>query len=76
MDKLKTIFHDVLGIDEDRVTDELSYHECESWDSLKHLQLVAAIEREYDIDLDTEDIIAMEDVGKIKVIIVRCRDEE
>ena len=71
MKKIRRIFHEILGIEEERVTDSLSYQSCEKWDSIRHLKLVAAFEKEFGIELETDDIVAMENVGKIKEILRR-----
>lgn len=36
---------------------ELKYQEVESWDSVGHMGLVAALEEAFDIMMDTDDII-------------------
>lgn len=76
MEKIKEIFYNVLGIDKKLVNDNLSYQEYEKWDSLKHLQLVSAMEKKFDIELDTDDIIAMENVGKIREILKKYGVQE
>ena len=69
MENIKEIFHAVLGVDKDLVNDSLSYQGYEKWDSLRHLQLVAAMEKRFKIELAIDDIIAMENVGKIREIL-------
>ncbi len=66
---IKKIFCDILGIPEEKVTDRLTYNSCEQWDSLKHLQLVSRIEKVFNIEIEMDDIIAMENYGKAKEII-------
>jgi acyl carrier protein len=67
--KIKQIFCKVIGIDESKVTDDTSYNDCEMWDSLNHLKMVAELEEEFKTEFDTDDIIAMETLGKIKEIV-------
>ena len=66
---IKNIFCEVLGIPAEEVTDTLAYNSCVQWDSLKHLQLVAMFEEKFDIEIDMDDIIAMENYGKVKEIL-------
>ncbi len=68
-DKIKKIFCEVLGIPTVEVTDMLAYNSCVQWDSLKHLQLVAMLEETFGIEIDMDDIIAMENYGKVKEIL-------
>ena len=46
--------HDIDDIDDNTSPDTL-----ESWDSLKHMNLIIALEEEFLVDLSDEDIIEM-----------------
>jgi acyl carrier protein len=70
-EKLKKVFADSLGIDKDLVTDALKYNLIPEWDSVAHMSLVAAIEDEFDIMLDTDDIIDMSSFKKAKEILAK-----
>lgn len=67
--KLKDIFCEVLGLPVREITDTLAYNTCAQWDSLKHLQMVAVLEETFDIEFEMDDIIAMENYGKVKEIL-------
>ena len=69
--RLVEIFSVVLGLDGKEINNQLSYHESDKWDSLKHLELVAAMEEAFDIEIEMDDIIAMESFGKIREILGR-----
>lgn len=68
-DTIKNIFCEVLGLPAQNITDTLAYNSCEQWDSLKHLQIVAMFEESFGIEIDMDDIIAMETYGKVKEIL-------
>jgi acyl carrier protein len=70
---IKNIFCEVMGIPAESVTDDLAYNSCEQWDSLKHLQMVAMFEESFDIEIEMDDIIAMETFGKVKEILKKYR---
>ncbi|KFZ36544.1 acyl carrier protein [Shewanella mangrovi] len=72
--KLKTIFATALGIDEAAISDELTYGSIPEWDSTAHMMLVAEIESQYDIMLDTDDIIDMSSPAKAQTIIAKYQD--
>lgn len=59
-DRLKKVFADALGIDPE-TTDwsSLAYRKIPQWDSVAHMNLVAEIEDEFDIMLETDEVIAM-----------------
>ncbi|MEJ9151447.1 acyl carrier protein [Bacillus smithii] len=67
--KLKSIFSEVLGIDKESVTDELTYNSIPEWDSVAHMALVAEIDDQFDIMLDTEDVLDMSSFAKAKEIL-------
>lgn len=71
MTRLVQIFADTLMIDKDRVTDELTYNSIPEWDSVAHMVLVAEIEGNYDIMLDTDDIIAMSTPAMARQILAK-----
>ena len=59
IEKLKKTFSDSLGIDKATVVPELVYNSIDQWDSIAHMSLIALIEEEFDIMLDTDEIIDM-----------------
>ena len=63
------LFSSALGINPERVVDDLQYNSIDEWDSVAHMGLVAALEREFDIMLDTDDILDMSSVGKAREIL-------
>jgi acyl carrier protein len=66
--KLKLVFSEGLGMEITLVTDDLQYGSS-GWDSVGHMALVAAIERTFDIMLETEDVIGMSNFVKAKEIV-------
>ncbi|WP_454743734.1 acyl carrier protein [Cupriavidus necator] len=73
IDKLRRAFADVLGIQEERVTNELTYNIIPEWDSVAHMALVAKIENLFEIMMDTDDIVDMSSVAKAKEILAKYR---
>jgi acyl carrier protein len=69
--KLKSIFAESLGINDNMIIDTLCYAEIPQWDSVAHMALVAAIEEGFDIMLDTEDVIDMSSFEKAKKIVAK-----
>ena len=50
-ENLESLLADVLQIPIATVTDELSMKDLEAWDSLKHMELIATLENQLDIQL-------------------------
>ena len=67
--RLVDVFAESLNIEKDEVKDSLEYNSIEEWDSVAHMALVAALEIEFDVMLDTEDIIGMSSVKVAKEIL-------
>ena len=76
MDKIKKVFCDVLGVSESEISDETAYDSFEPWDSLKHLELVSKLEEELGIEIEMNDIIAMENFRKVKEIVQKYLDKK
>lgn len=67
--KMKKVFARVLNIPVTEVGDGISYNSLKTWDSLKHLELIGELETEFGINIETDDIIAMENFKVAKAII-------
>jgi|TARA_B110000027_G_C16032156_1_gene261356 acyl carrier protein len=57
LEKYREIFKTSLNISDEKANDKLKYNEIEEWDSIGHMSLVSALEEEYKITLETDDII-------------------
>lgn len=70
-EKLQQVFASALGIELAVVTDELSYNSIPQWDSTAHMILIAELENQFNLMLDTDDIIDMSSVAKSREILSR-----
>lgn len=68
---LRDVFSQALGIDAARVVDGLEFNSIPEWDSTAHMALVAALEENYDIMLETEDILDMSSVARAREILAK-----
>lgn len=62
--KIKEIVADKLSISEDQVTEEASFIDDLGADSLDTVELVMALEDEFDLDIPDEDAEKLTTVGK------------
>lgn len=67
--RLKKVFSDSLGVDMKIIKDTLEYNTISEWDSVGHMSLIAAIEEEFDIMIETDDIIDMSSFKIAKDIV-------
>ena len=56
-DRIKKVMSDVLNIDVSLINNESSPDNIENWDSLKHMNLIVALEEEFEIEFDDEEIV-------------------
>jgi acyl carrier protein len=68
-DKIINIMAAVFEISVDQINDESSPDTVESWDSLKQMILVTALEEEFEIELSDDEIAEMMSMKLIKIII-------
>ncbi|MGC4808095.1 acyl carrier protein [Micromonospora sp. DT233] len=69
-DRLRTVFVEALELPEGTDVENLNYRDIDQWDSLGHMTLVAAIEDEFEVQLDTEQVI---DMSSFKVALDTLR---
>lgn len=62
-EKVADIASDVLGINADEITEETTFDDLDA-DSLDRLQLVTAMEDEFDIEIDDEKLEAINSVAE------------
>ncbi len=67
--RLLRCFCDALGLPHEQIIDTLSYNAVKEWDSVAHMSLVAALEGEFDVMLDTDEIISMSTVATARDIL-------
>lgn len=64
-ERLNTIFQDVFDDDEIEITEETTANDIEEWDSLNHITLMVAIEKEFDVTLKADEIGRLSGVGEL-----------
>jgi len=57
--KIKKVIAEVLETNESLIDENASPETIERWDSLKHMNLIVALEEEFGIEFDDDDIIEM-----------------
>ena len=64
-DKIKNIICDILNIKKSALSENSGIETIKQWDSLKHMQIITAIEEEYKIQFSEEDLIKSNNLKKI-----------
>ena len=63
LDRVKRVVAETLRVDRDRVTDDARFVEDLGAESIQSIELVAAFEEEFDIDMDEEAALQVKNVG-------------
>lgn len=71
IEKYDQAFIETIDVSADQLNAELLYQSVSAWDSVGHMQLVAALEDAFDIMLDTDDIIDLSSYDKGKEILAK-----
>ena len=69
-DGVQDIFRDIFDEDDMVIEDKTSSDDIEDWDSLNHINLVSAIEKEFRIRFALGELMALKDVGAMIDLMV------
>lgn len=70
-DKIKNIMSAVFDIDKDIIGDDASTTNLENWDSINHMNLVLAMEEEFNVVFDDEEIVKITSLKSIEDTLAR-----
>lgn len=68
---LNEVFRDVFDDETITVNDDTTADDIEDWDSLEHINLMAAVESEFGIKFSMGQIMTMKNVGEMADIILQ-----
>ncbi len=72
--RIKKVMSNVFNINVDSINNESSPDNIENWDSLKHMNLIVALEEEFGIEFDDNDIENLLNFQLINLTIKECID--
>ena len=62
-----------FGIDAALLDDDSSPEQIQEWDSIGHLNLVLGLEQSFGVSFNTDDMVAMQSIRKIKSVLAQCQ---
>lgn len=68
---VQDIFRDILDDEEIVLEDTTTADDVEGWDSLTHIQLIVAIEKQFKIKFTSKEILSWRNVGEMLDSITR-----
>ena len=69
MEKIRSLFRESFDLDGECGVDDLVYRGIPAWDSVGHMRLVAALETEFDIMLETDEVLGLDSFTKAVEIL-------
>ena len=67
--RLNEVFRDVFGDSSLSVNENTTSADIEDWDSLEHINLIAAVENEFSLRFKMREVSGMKNVGEMLAII-------
>ncbi len=67
---LNEVFRDVFDDESIEVNDETTSDDIDDWDSLEHINLIAAVEQEFGMKFNMGQVVTMKNVGEMVDIIL------
>ena len=67
---LNGVFQDVFDDESIEVHDETTSDDIEDWDSLEHINLLAAVAQEFGVKFNMGQVVSMKNVGEMVDIIL------
>jgi acyl carrier protein len=67
---LNEVFRDVFDDPSITVEDSTTSEDVEGWDSLEHINLIAAVEQEFGVKFNMGQVVSMKNVGEMVDIII------
>lgn len=68
-ERLNQVFIDLFDDESIVLSDETTANDIEDWDSLEHINLIVAIEQEFNIKFNMNEVTTMKNVGEMIDII-------
>lgn len=73
-DRLDAVFQDVFDDEDIRVDYDTTADDIDDWDSMEHITLINAVEREFRMKFKVKEVSSMKNVGEmVRIIAVRSK---
>ncbi len=70
-DRLKQTIFKELDIDEVEISDTTVASDVPGWDSLSHVGIILAVEREYKVRFSTIEVLGLRNIGDLQALVER-----
>lgn len=69
-ERLNNVFRDVFDDETIELKDEVTADDIEGWDSFEHINLVVAVQEEFNFKIPVGKVVTMKNVGEMVDIIL------
>lgn len=63
--RLQLVFKRVLNLDDEIINEKTTIDNFSQWDSMKHLELIMEIEKEFGVEFQPHEVILLNSVDRI-----------
>jgi acyl carrier protein len=74
-ERIKNVMSVVFDVPVEEIKDNASHDSISNWDSLRHLNLVIALEEEFEISIPDEEVGNMLNFKLIELVINECKKQ-
>jgi len=68
-DKLKSTILKELKLDEFEISEEMTADQVPGWDSLSHLNVILAVEQDFNIRFNSYELLKLKNIGELQSLI-------
>ena len=68
-DRVSAVFREFFGDPTRDIKDETTFADIAGWDSVAHVNLINALEAEFDTKFSVRDVMKMNSVGAIRSVV-------
>ena len=70
-DRLKAVILKELELDDFTITDQTVASQVPGWDSLRHVQILCAVEKEFGIRFRSLEVLRLKNIGELQTLVER-----
>lgn len=72
-EKYDISFTEAFSIDKKKLEKNLEYNSIDEWDSIGHMTLISELEKNFNISIETDDVIDLSSYQKGKTILKKYK---
>ncbi len=74
MSRMTAVFRDVFDDESLVLNERMTAADVEGWDSIAHINMIVAVEREFKVKLTTSEVVSLKTVGDLAALLDKKRN--